>query len=59
MLTRYPEFRRRLIPELKPYALLEMGTDMVVQYQGARARRALGTRAAAPGHVVKVTTPRY
>ena len=29
---------------------------MVVQYQGARARRALGTRAAAPGHVVNMLT---
>ena len=29
---------------------------MVVQYQGARARRALGTRAAAPGHLVNMLT---
>ena len=29
---------------------------MVVQYQGARARRTLGTRAAAPGHVVHMLT---
>ena len=29
---------------------------MVVQYQGGRARRALGTRAAAPGHVVNMLT---
>ena len=33
-----------------------MGTDMLVQYQGARVRRALGTCAAAPGHVLNMLT---
>ena len=37
-------------------ALLETGADMVVQYQGARARRALGTRAATPAHPVNMLT---
>ena len=41
------------------YALLETGADMVVQYQGARTRRAIGTRAVAPGHVVNMLTDEY
>ena len=35
-------------------ALLETGADMVVHHQGARARCALGTHAAAPDHVVNM-----
>ena len=38
------------------YAHLETGADMVVRHQGARAQRALGTRAAAPGHVINMLT---
>ena len=38
------------------YAHLERGADMVVRYQGVRARRALGACAAAPSHPVNMLT---
>ena len=38
------------------YALLETSADKVVHHQGARARRALGTRATVPAHVVNMLT---
>ena len=55
------DFRVRFVvePQLVPqllYALLETGADMVVHYQGVRARPALGACAAAPDHPVDMLT---
>ena len=55
------DFRVRFVvePQLVPqllYALLETGADMVVHYQGVRARPALGACAAAPEHPVDMLT---